>query len=95
VTEQYRLNKMRESQAAASVRAGGPPPPRPASASSAIPAPARPAAAFTQPPPSVSAARDMRTAGKPGLWARVRRSLFGLGKPMLDGRPDRPLNLSR
>jgi hypothetical protein len=97
LTEQYRLNKMRESQAAASGRAGDPPPPRPAPASSAIPAPARPAAAFrdTQPPPSVSAARDMRTASKPGLWARVRRGLFGLNKPMLDGRSDRPLNLSR
>jgi general secretion pathway protein A len=92
LTEQYRLNKMRESQAAATAaRAGAQPPPRPAPTSSAIPGSARPIAATrqTQPAPSVSAAQDVRTTSTtPGLWTRV-RVLFGMGKPLLDGRPDR------
>jgi hypothetical protein len=83
---------MRESQAAdAAVSANVWPPPKPAAASSAI-ATSAPLIATTfrsterTPPvaPPVRAAYEFREANSIGLWTRVRRGLFGVGKPLLE-----------
>jgi hypothetical protein len=87
LTEQYRLNMRRESQAAATVRASAPLPSKPAPTSSTICTPAPRTIAAIRPPeaaPSVTAAHGIRDASRPGLWARVRRGLFGLGRPLLE-----------
>jgi hypothetical protein len=87
LTEQYRLNMRRESQAAATVRANAPLPSKPAPTSSTICTPAPRTITAIRPPeaaPSVTAAHGIRDASRPGLWARVRRGLFGLGRPLLE-----------
>ena len=92
LTEQYRLVKLRESQAAAtavspSVRPSSKPMSKPAPASSAITTSAPLIATTfrsTEPMPSLNVAYGFREPSSPGLWIRVRRGLFGVGKPVLE-----------
>jgi putative secretion ATPase (PEP-CTERM system associated) len=80
LTEQYRLLKARETQAAAAAAAPAAWPPKrtplgttPAAPSTARVAPARTERVIPQP---------LRPAN--GLWARVRRAMVGLGKPLFE-----------
>jgi putative secretion ATPase (PEP-CTERM system associated) len=79
LTEQYRLLKAREVQAAAAAAAPAAWPPK------RTPAPA----AATVSAARVVPAQAVRTAREPlrpahGFWARVRRAMVGLGKPLLE-----------
>ena len=83
LTEQYRLIKLRESQAAATAgRAGAPPLPTTAPASSAIRTPVPMAVAATRAPETASRSvrvQRLETANQAGLWTRLRRGLFAAG----------------
>jgi len=80
LAEQYRLLKARESQAAAAAAAAAWPPKRPATPAPAVAPAAAPRIAPTH---AVMSARQPRRAPA-GLWARVRRAMVGLGKPLLE-----------
>lgn len=80
LAEQYRLLKARESQAAAAAAAAAWPPKRPATPAPAVTPAAAPRIAPTH---TVLSARQPRRAPA-GLWARVRRAMVGLGKPLLE-----------
>ena len=98
LTERYRLLKARESQAAVAAAASAAvwPPKRPAAAP--VPAaatvtaapPTAPPARQVAPVPTTShaPAHGMRDARDPlhapGLWARVRRAMFGVGRPLFE-----------
>jgi general secretion pathway protein A len=88
LTEQYRVLKIRESQVAATaVTTTIQPPSRPAPTPSAIAAPIPLMATTfrsTEPTPSPAGAHSCREANSPGLWTRVRRGLFGVGRPVLE-----------
>jgi general secretion pathway protein A len=92
LTEQYRILKMRESQAAdAGVGGNVWPPPKPAAAASVLATSTQLIATTfrsterTAPvAPPVRAAYQLREANGTGLWARVRRGLLGVGKPLLE-----------
>ena len=80
LTEQYRLLKAREAQPvpAAAPNAAWPPAKRPAQA-----APAASPAARVAPARAVGGTRQpLRTA--PGFWARIRRAMFGIGRPLFE-----------
>jgi putative secretion ATPase (PEP-CTERM system associated) len=74
-------------EAATSVRPVSTPASQPAPASSANNA-STPLVATTfrstQPMPSLRVAYGFRESSSPGLWSRVRRGLFGVGKPVLE-----------
>jgi putative secretion ATPase (PEP-CTERM system associated) len=78
LTEQYRLLKARESQAAAAAAPAAWPPKRTPSAAPATASAAR-----------VAPARAVRTIREPlrpavGFWARVRRAMVGVGRPLFE-----------
>jgi general secretion pathway protein A len=83
LTEQYRVLKLRESQAAATDgRAGAPPLPTTAPASSAIRTPGPMAAAAIRAPEAGAPPRPprrMATTSSPSLWDRLRRGLIAPG----------------
>jgi putative secretion ATPase (PEP-CTERM system associated) len=98
LTEQYRLMRMRETQTAtATTTAPWPPAPAAAAATPATAAatrPAPPAAVVAPQPPSPAPRPPANIAAprftieqhsvSPGVWTRMWRGLFGLGKPLLE-----------
>jgi general secretion pathway protein A len=88
LTEQYRLLKIRESQAVATaVATNVQPPSKPAPTTSAIATPAPIVATTfrsTGPKPSPATTYSFPEANSPGFWRRVRRGLFGVGRPVLE-----------
>jgi general secretion pathway protein A len=90
LTEQYRLLKARELQAAAaaaaSANAAAWPPRRPAqpAPAAAAPAPAARVAPAQPAPAHAMFASNEPIHTSPGLWGRVRRAMFGIGRPLFE-----------
>jgi general secretion pathway protein A len=80
LTEQYRLLKAREAQVAAVAAAPAAWPPK------RTPSPPSATASTVRVAPAPPAVRTTRTPirSAPSLWARVRRAMVGIGKPILE-----------
>ena len=88
LTEQYRVVKLRESQAAATAARASVPLPKPAPPPNAKRTTTSPLVATTfrlmDTTPYVSTVQERHDAISPGVWTRLRRGVFGVGKPMLE-----------